>query len=175
MSQLRPSRRGHLRRRRFLTAAAAAGVVPLAACDDVPLHGSGRTGGTAEGRADPDEDLLADAVQAEQRALAALQPLVDEAPARLRALLLSTVRIHRAHLELLDGAGDDPAPGPVVRRADVRRRLGQVASIEQALARRHAALAVRAGSGQFARVLAGMAAAGAQQADVWRDRGGVGG
>ena len=165
---------GHLHRRRVLSAAVAVGVVPLTACDDVPLEASGGTGGRTQGRAvDPDEALLAEAVEAEQRVLAGLLPLVEEAPARLRPLLQSTVRIHEAHLELLADAGRDRAPGPAVPRQEVRRRLRQVPSIEESLARRHGDMAVRVASGQFARVLAGMSAASAQQADVWRERGGT--
>lgn len=171
-----PARVGHLDRRRVLSAAIVAGVLPLTACDDVLLESSTGAGGPADGpAADPDEQLLSDAVTAEQQALDALRALVDAAPTALRSLLVATVRVHEAHLELLDGGGGEAAPGQSVPRGQVRRRLRQVAVLEQGLARRHAASAVRATSGQFARVLAGMSAASAQQADVWRQRGGSGG
>jgi hypothetical protein len=152
----------------------AAGAVPLAACDDV-LRGGSTPGAGHDPAVDPDDALLDEAVEAERQALAVLQPLVGAAPAGLRAPLVGTLRVHRAHLDLLDDSGRDVEPRPAVRGDEARRRIRRVTSIEQDLARRHAALAVRASSGQFARVLASMAAAAAQQSDLWRERGGAGG
>lgn len=154
-----------LRRRGLLSAVAVAAVTaPLTACEDVPLERAD-TGGPTGDAPDPDEDLLADAVRVEALMLASLQRLLDRAPAGQRPSVRRTLDVHRAHLGLLrDG---DSAPPPEARPL----RSREVAAAEDRLARRHAEAAVRASSGQFARVLAGMSAGAAQQAEVWRTSG----
>lgn len=135
--------------------------MPLTACENVPLESSDG-GAAADGIADPDQALLDEAVRAEAEIVAMLTPMLRTLPARFRRAAQLTVAVHAAHLELLDG--DLPVAEPSRRRTPTWRVVGA----EEALARRHGEAAVRASSGQFARVLAGMAAAAAQQAEVWR-------
>ena len=149
------------RRRLLQVAVVAVGALPLAACQDGPLRTPAGEDGQGPAAPDPDEALLDAAARAEAQMVSLLRPLVASGPAALRR----TVRVHEAHLALLEhpDAGD---PG-----AGRRMRLSAIAAAEERLARRHTEAAVRASSGQFARMLAGMAAAAAQQADVLRQSG----
>lgn len=156
---------GPLSRRRVLRATAIAGVVPLAACQGSPLRSTLDEGDSDAGGPDPDEALLAAAVRDEAEMVARLRAVLPRAPQRVRP----TLQVHEAHLEVLRGATDEP---PETDGPGARLTLRRVFAAEEALGRRHAAAAVRASSGPFARVLAGMAAAAAQQAVLWR--GGVG-
>lgn len=124
---------------------------------------SAEDGGGGPAAVDPDEALLAAAVRREAQLLAMLRPLLTTGPASVRR----TVQVHEAHLALLEQAEDADGGASPGRRL----RVGGIAAAEERLARRHAEAAVRASSGQFARVLAGMAAAAAQQAEVWRQGG----
>lgn len=139
----------------------AVGTLPVAACQDGPLRTPAGEDGQGPAARDPDEALLEAAARAEAQMVSGLRPLLASGPAALRA----TIRVHEAHLALLEQSGPD-VPG------DGRRlRVRTIAAAEERLARRHTRAAVRASSGQFARMLAGMAAAAAQQADVWRQAG----
>lgn len=174
MSPLRPPAPGPLARRRLLTTAGVAGLLPLAAaCGGSPLDVGPVERGAGPQEADPDEALLRTAVRLEEQMLTDLESLLPRSPRRVRP----TLEVHRAHLALLRGAADDTdspteeepegQDGPPGGGLTPRR----VSAAEARLARRHTDAAARASSGQFARVLAGMAAAAAQQADVWRGGG----
>jgi hypothetical protein len=138
-------------------------ALPLTACEEVTLYPAAP--GEASPAADPDESLLSAARRLEGRIVLGLQPLLRHRAEPVRRLARQGLAVHEAHLEALD---DRAAPGGGAARL---RAAGQVVEAEEALARRHTDLAVRAQSGPFARVLAGMAAASAQQADLWREMG----
>jgi hypothetical protein len=149
-----------LGRRRLLGASLVAGALSLTGCDDV--LGEGGPGITSARTAeDPDEAVVTAAVRAEADAAAAVRRLLRSAPQRSRAQLRSTLDVHETHLGLLAPDGAPASAGP-------RVRLRGLTALEDRLSRQHTDLAVRAVSGQLARVLAAMAAASAQQADVWR-------
>ncbi len=115
----------------------------------------------------PDVGLVVRALAREQ----ALVELLTETGRRHRSLrrrLAPTLRVHIDHVELLRGAADlsgDPVPPPdPVVGGPPRAMLARTARAERALVGQHTTAAVAARSGAFARVLAGMAAAAAQQA-----------
>lgn len=163
MSSSTPPLTGPLSRRRLLHTAALAGLVPLTGCQGSPLV---TEAGEPATEADPDERLLVAAAGAEAEMVARLRALLPRSPGRVRR----TLQVHEAHLELL-GEADARLPEPDV--GDDRLTLRRVTAAEEALGRRHAAAAVQASSGSFARLLAGMAAAAAQQADLWRSGSGA--
>lgn len=142
----------------------AVAVVPLSACD-VGSSDSGK-GGPAPTR-DADRALVDEAVEVEAALVALLTPLARTGPARLRRRARATLRVHEEHLSLLEGDSRG-GTGTPSRRRDAGRGEADVASAEDRAARRHRDAAGRAASGPFARVLAAMAAASAQQAQVWR-------
>jgi hypothetical protein len=115
--------------------------------------------------ADPDRSLLEHAVRAEE----AIAERVRETLRRhhaLRSRLQETLHVHEAHLVLLTG----PDRTGVVQQRRVpgttSAALAAVVGAERHLEATHVALAMRAQSGAFARVLAGLAAAAAQQATL---------
>jgi hypothetical protein len=114
------------------------------------------------------------------RALRAEQALVDRIEVTvhhhptLRKELHDALAVHRAHVRLLSGtvqggtvrgAGPHRSAGPSVP-GTAGAAVAAVVRSERRLEAAHVATAVRAQSGDFARVLAGMAAAAAQQAAV---------
>lgn len=125
--------------------------------------------------ADPDRDLVVRALAAE-RTLVELVQRTRRRHRTLRRDLEEPLGVHRAHVALLTGAVPRSVR-TVLRRRRVPRTpaaaLTVVVEAEEALKRSHVAGALRAQSGPFARVLAGMAAAAAQQAVVL-DRNGPG-
>ena len=158
---------GHPARRRLLQAAAVvAGASGLAACQEGPLRAPAGSDDVAAPAGDPDDALLAAAARDEARMVSMLSPLLADGPAGIRR----TLQVHRAHLALLDQP-DEPEQDDGDATAAERLRPGGIAAAEERLARRHAQAALRASSGQFARVLAAMAAASAQQAALWRQGG----
>lgn len=85
--------------------------------------------------------------------------------APLRPALAPLQRLHQRHLTVLAGAGRDSesaTPGPSAVRPRAGRALADVRAAEDALQTRLADLAVEAGSGDFARLLAAMSAGVAQ-------------
>jgi hypothetical protein len=136
-------------------------------------------------RADPDVALAAAVLAAEQDLVARIDASVAAHP-RLRRVLAATREVHAAHVDLLaDAAPDAPVPSPAPAAPDSSSPSpadGQVLPVPDdparallALARHEDALsltdkrsAFTAESGGFARVLAAMAAAAAQQAAVRR-------
>lgn len=131
-------------------------------------------------RTDPDVGLAAAVVAAEQ----ALVNLIDatlEAHPKLSRVLDSTRAVHEAHVTLLadaapPGAAANNSPSPGIAEAPADRRIPRnadralralVADEEQlSLADKQSSFAAQSGS--FARVLASMAAAAAQQAERLR-------
>ncbi len=152
-----------LSRRTVLTATLAAGVLSACRPDDsappVP--------------ANPDEEIVAEALAAQTAFLALLDSVTQGRPRRRRALA-ATRRVHLAHrrllAEALPGPGPDPSPGTGFVGGDRLAYLA-LAQAEDELAAQLRAGALRAQSGPFARVLAGMAAAAAQQAITIRGLG----
>jgi hypothetical protein len=156
-----------LTRRRAVTTGALGGLLLLSGC----------TGGGADREPDPsptprppDRDpdlaLVAEALRREQAAVALLVG-TRRRHGSVRGALAPALQIHRAHVELLTGATDGgalvPAPRPAVS-GPLADLLGRLVRSERSLVERHTATAVAARSGTLARVLAGMAAAAAQQA-----------
>jgi hypothetical protein len=137
-------------------------------------------------RADPDVALAAAVLAAEQDLVARIDASVAAHP-RLRRVLAATREVHAAHVDLLaDAAPDGPVPSPAPAAPDSSspspadgqvpgpvpddpaRALLALARHEDALSLTDKRSAFTAESGGFARVLAAMAAAAAQQAAVLR-------
>ncbi len=185
------SSRAALSRRTALLGAAALGT---AACTPDSLDRDPRPAGrrTAPAtpeppRTDPDVALAAAVLAAEQGLLDRIEATVETHP-RLERVLTATREVHAAHVDLLaDAAPDGPVPssapaapdssspspadgqvlpGPVPD--DPARALLALARHEDALSLTDKRSAFTAESGGFARVLAAMAAAAAQQAAVLR-------
>lgn len=138
-------------------------VVPLSACVGPSDSGNGGPGATR----DADRALVDEAVEVEAALVALLTPLTRTGPEQQRRRARATLRVHLDHLMLLEGDPPRRTEAPS-RRRDTGRAEATVASAEDRAARRHRGAAGRAASGPFARVLAAMAAASAQQAQVWR-------
>ncbi len=135
---------------------------------------------TESPRTDPDVGLAAAVVAAEQ----AMVDLVDatlQAHPELARVLDTTRGVHEAHVTLLadaappeSAATNSPSPGTVDPPADRRiprdpaRALRALAADEEQLSLAGKQSAFAAQSGSFARVLASMAAAAAQQAERLR-------
>ncbi len=150
------------------TTFAAAPLVALAGCRWGPADDAAPapspTGSTAP--ADDDAAIAADALQATNTVAA----LVAEVASRHRGLagpLADVTLMHQAHADLLAEAGE-PADGPTPppSPATSKRALALVLSEERDLQRTLADGAGRAASGTFARALASMSAAVAQQRTV---------
>ena len=139
---------------------------------------------------DPDVALATSVVAAERALLEQIDATVRRHP-RLERVLDATREVHDAHIALLEDAvppesaaeeepdagasptdpvsepaGEEETPGRVPR--DRARALRAVASAEDTLALAAKQAAFSARSGAFARVLASMAAAAAQQSAVLR-------
>lgn len=188
------SPRRALSRRTALLGTVALGT---AACTPYSLgdkhRGAGEPGqpaATAEPGFDPDVALAA-SVLADEQALVDRVDATTEAHPRLARLLTETRAVHVAHVDLLaDAAPEDVAPtasagsspsatpaAPSTSEADPTPRVPRdAAQALQALARHEDDLsladkrsAFAAESGSFARVLASMAAAAAQQSAALRE------
>lgn len=142
----------------------AAVAVPLvAACDDgVDLPRLPELG------PDPDEPLLAAALQAERELVATVRRTVRRHRS-LRPLLSPTADVHDAHVALLaeaaDGSPPPAAPGARVPAAP-RAALYALMDRERTLAEAHVQRALAARSGPFARIVGVLAAAATQQSVV---------
>jgi hypothetical protein len=150
--------------------------VALAGLTGTALLATGCTSGGADelqdlprqAARDPDRGLVARARRAEQ-AMIDLLTATGNRHHQLRKQLRDALAVHRSHVRLL--AGEEPGArvtlsGTPRIPSSAGTALAAVARAERSLQDAHAALALRAGSGAFARVLAGMAAAAAQQAAV---------
>lgn len=118
---------------------------------------------------DPDREITAAAWSDEDRAVRLLEAVLDRHPG-LRGRLQQTLVQHRAHAQVLLPAADAdralaPLP-PVAPRP--RTALAAVVDVELLLIDAHSRRALRAASGPLARLLAGAAAAAAQQAQLLR-------
>ena len=117
---------------------------------------------------DPDRGLVTRALREEVVMVDRLTRTGHRHP-NLRRGLRDALAVHRSHVRLLTGAMKGAHVGPSDRSRVPSSAAGALAAVvraEQSLKDAHAGLAVRADSGVFARVLAGMAAAAAQQAVV---------
>jgi hypothetical protein len=163
-------------RRSFLTGAAAAALLAGCTSDgpadrdlEAPAEGTG-----TEPVRDPDLEAAAAALAAVEAQLALLESMT-RGRARRRRALAGTEAVHRAHQRLLaeavpeETAEATPSPGPVWVGSD-REAFRVLASAEHRLGRTTRRLALEARSGPFARVLAGIAAASAQQSVLLRGR-----
>ena len=145
-------------------------AVGLSGCDDVPLDqtrpGALRTpASAAPAEPDPDRDLLEAALALEATQVARLERVLRlRLPAPVRGPLEGTRAVHVAHVDLL--RGDDPAPAVQPPTSLPRRIVGRLPAAELGIAEQHAAAALAAQSGSFARVLASMAASARQQAQL---------
>ncbi len=162
--------RGPLTRRSLLTAGIAGMVgVLVSGCDSK----SSAPDDTPEPKAQLAPDVtVATTALAEIRAVrAAVTSTRSRFPAA-RSQLASLVQMHQAHEESLADAvparartSASPAPYVVPRQREVALR--KLATTEQHLHDTLGGLAVRAQSGDFARLLASMGAAVSQQLAVW--------
>jgi hypothetical protein len=128
-------------------------------------------------RENPDEALVARALAAEQALVRRIELTTRRHPS-LRRHVREALIVHRSHVELLQKAGDGqrsgaasatPHHGEVRVPAAPRTAVAALVRAEQSLERSQATAALKADSGVFARVLAGMAAAAAQQAVLLGD------
>ncbi len=142
-------------------------ALPLSACQLLSDDGQERERGTAPTR-ERDQELVEAAIAVETQLVRLLRPLTGTGPERDRDTARTSLRIHQEHLELLGGAPSSQGGSQQLGRKQQRRQRARVARAEERASRRHRDAAVGAASGPFARVLAGMAAASAQQAQVWR-------
>jgi hypothetical protein len=116
-------------------------------------------------RRNPDHDLVVASLAVEQTHLDRLRA-VRRRHRRVGADLGPSVTVHADHVELLRGAVEDPAapePEPWPVPATPERALAALAASARATSREQVDIAMRAESGTFARLTAGMAAAAAQQ------------
>lgn len=152
-------------RRHVLVGAAAA--VSLSACD-VLTDDEVEPGPGAPTR-ERDRQLADAAAAVEAGLVRLLHPLTSSGSARERRAARASLQVHLRHLELLDT--EPPVPsGPRLDQRQARARRDRLRRAEEVASRRHRDSALRAASGPFARVLAAMSAASAQQAQVWRER-----
>lgn len=178
---LRVSRRAGLAGLAATLGALAVGCTTDAGGNGVPSPGPGAGAGAAEPSGTPvgpDPDVaLAETVRAAEADLLDRIDAVVTAYPGLRGALEPTRAAHEAHVALLAEASPSrsPSPSPSTTTAPYRAAGSRTEALT-ALARREARLALldkqsafTAESGAFARVLASMAAAAAQQAVRLRD------
>jgi hypothetical protein len=135
--------------------------------DDSPDDPAGErpAGALPRLRENPDRDLVVASLAVEQRHLDRLRA-VRRRHRRLRADLAAPVAVHAAHVEMLRGAADDlpdPEPSPWSVPDTPARAVGALTASARAVWTEQVGVAMRARSGTFARLAAGMAAAAAQQ------------
>lgn len=115
---------------------------------------------------DPDTAVVRKALQIERDALVALQR-ARKKYARLAPVAQPTLRVHRAHVRVLrDAVPEVPAGRGRQSPGSLQRTLEALVAQERRTHRAHTRLALEARSGDLARVLASMAAAALQQAEV---------
>ena len=157
-----------LSRRALGGLAVATGLTALSACTE---DGAGGPVLPVDPAADPDVALAVEAWSAETRLLQQVRATQRRHP-RLRRRLQVVHRTHAAHVTVLARAVPaEELPTAPAAPAPPRRAPAALASLtraEDALARSQARRAGRARSGSLARVLAGTAAAAAQQSHLLR-------
>jgi hypothetical protein len=132
-------------------------------------------------RRNPDHDLVVASLAVELRHLDRLRA-VRRRHRRFRGALAQPMAVHLAHVDVLRGAVAD-APTPTTEPWPVPRTpaaaLAALVASARAVSREQVDVAMRARSGTFARLAAGMAAAAAQQEQTLGElgprRGGGGG
>lgn len=162
-----------------------AGCTPYSLGEDHERAGDLEPAPPSGPRADPDVALAAAVLAAEQSLVDLVDATLEEHP-RLAGVLASTRATHTAHIDLLADAAPDgpsasaapesslgpsPAPGPRSGPRvppDPEQALRAVARHEDELSLADKRSAFAAESGSFARVLASMAAAAAQQSAALR-------
>ena len=150
-----------LTRRTFTLSALGVGsAYALAACQD------GGRGHPAPTPQDPDAALLRAVLAAEEETLALCRKVAHE-HRPLRHVLAQPERFHAQHVHLLEGGVTAPVKThrPHVPPATAAA-LAAVVDAEHRLVREHAHWSMQARSGEVARLLAGLSAAAAQQAQV---------
>jgi DNA-binding FadR family transcriptional regulator len=147
----------------------SAAALALAGCSDEPKPGSRQS--TSPAGLAPDVAVATRALTEIQAVREAVSGTIARFPAT-RATIGSLVALHRAHEATLVDAVPDrakpstaPAPYAVPRNRD--RAVAAIAAREQRLHDTLDRLAVRAQSGQFARLLASMGAAVHQRLATW--------
>jgi hypothetical protein len=162
---------GALLGRRALATGALGGLLVLTGCtDDSPPDVEPEPSPTSVPPGeDPDVRLVAAALE-DERAVVALLAGARRRHPSVRRQLAPALRVHQAHVRLLTDATDlRPTEVPFPERVApgaLPRLLDRLVNAERSLVEQHTATAVAARSGTLARVLAGMAAAAAQQAVV---------
>ena len=152
-------------RRQLAMGGVAVTLLGLTGCTDAAEDSADEPEALPRLRRNPDHDLIVAALAAEQTHLDRLRAVRRE-QRRIRAALVSSVTIHADHVELLRGAVEDPAapePEPWPVPGSEERALVALAASAGATSREQVDIAMRAESGTFARLAAGMAAAAAQQ------------
>jgi hypothetical protein len=115
---------------------------------------------------EPDADLLRGALAAEQEVLA-LCRLTARRNRPLRRVLAQPERFLAEHVRLLKSGVSEPAKVPRLHVPQATApALQAVVAAQSRLVGEHARSAMKAQSGQVARMLAGLSAAAAQQAQV---------
>jgi hypothetical protein len=164
-------------RRTAIGAAAALAATVITGCTvqhgsrSTPSASASRSGGSAREPTDPDVALAAAVLRSERAMLERVLATARRHP-RLAASVSGARAAHQAHVTLLTRAVPEEsrstAAAPTVEPSQVSGRprsalaaLARAETRHSATGRRHAAVAR---SGPFARVLASMAAASAQQA-----------
>ena len=166
------SPRNGLTRRTALAGALTAGVV-ASGCTSLSDPADRTAPAPVSGPA-PDVELAAQVLAREQEMLARVRRTARR-HAPLRDQLAAVMTIHVRHVDLLSEAVPDPgnaptpstatpAPTPPAVPADPARALRRLARQEDTLSLQNRQSAFAARSGGFARLLASMAAASAQQA-----------
>lgn len=139
----------------------------------------GRPSGSGEpASVDPDVTLAAEALSGQRAVLEALEATLAQHRA-LRGTVTGAFAVHQAHVRLLAKAAPEPEAGPTARPgASDRYRVPKgieaaarrLVAVEQKLSTTAEQQSSRAESGAFARLLASMAAAAAQQAVLFEVR-----
>lgn len=169
-----------VRRRTALGGLLALGTV-AAGCTGKASPPEPRTSPPPAAGTDPDVLLAATVLTAEQEVLDLVTATMRR-HRQLRRELLPAAQVHREHARLLRDAVPSSAPspsgtptGPARIPSDPGKALAVVARGEDRLNLVAKRSAFSAESGAFARILASMAAAAAQQSTLLRDRTSAGG
>jgi hypothetical protein len=153
------SPRVHASRRTALALALSAPLV-LVACDLDPPTAEPSESPTVP--APPDAEVVASSRQAILLTVALLEA-VSARHRRLRADIRPLLRLHAAHLEVLDDGSEDEAEEPALPADTALMARTQVSDAESSLAAALADAARQAASGDLARALASMSAAVTQR------------
>lgn len=170
-----------LTRRTAVGGAAAIGTAVVTGCTSSDADRKPRPTPSKSADSDPDVALAATALADEQRLLDLVTATLDRHPA-LASVLSGARAVHRAHVDLLTEAVPDqpsasaspsatPSATPSTPRVPARpaAALAALSRAEDGVSRSGRRNALAAQSGAFARVLASIAAAAAQQSVALAD------